>query len=219
MVDRFDRLRLQPVIGRHHEHRDVGDIGATRAHFGEGFVARRIEEGDLAPVGCPHLIGADMLGDAAGFARLDAGAAQRVEQAGLAVIDVAHDGDHRRAGLHLFGRIDVLIVADIDVGFADAFDLVPEFGDEQFSRILVDRLIDGNHHAHLEQRLDEIGALFGHAVRQFLHGDRVGNDDFGIRCERFSFSRARFSAARLRARAPSSSLSARVTVSLPDWRR
>ena len=38
-------------------------------------------------------------------------------------------------------------------------------------------------------------------------------------CERFSFSRARLSAARLRARRLRPSLSARVTVSLPDWRR
>jgi hypothetical protein len=43
------------------------------------------------------LIGADVLGDAAGFARHDVGLADRVEQRGLAVVDVAHDGDDRRA--------------------------------------------------------------------------------------------------------------------------
>ena len=36
---------------------------------------------------------------------------------------------------------------------------------------------------------------------------------------RFSFSRARLSAASERARAPSPSSNARLTVSLPDWRR
>jgi hypothetical protein len=28
----------------------------------------------------------------------------------------------------------------------------------------------------LEQRLDQVRALFGHAVGQFLHGDRLGHD-------------------------------------------
>ena len=43
-----------------------------------------------------HLIGADMLGDAAGFARDHVGLAQRIQQRGLAVVDMAHDGDDRR---------------------------------------------------------------------------------------------------------------------------
>ena len=51
VVDRLDRLRLQPVVGRHHQDDDVGDVGAARAHLGEGLVARRVEEGDLRLVG------------------------------------------------------------------------------------------------------------------------------------------------------------------------
>ena len=47
VVDRLDRLRLQAVVGRHHQDDDVGDVGAARAHLGEGLVARRVEEGDL----------------------------------------------------------------------------------------------------------------------------------------------------------------------------
>ena len=47
-------------------------------------------------VGDRHLVGADVLRDSAGFAPGHVGGADRVEQAGLAVIDVAHDGDHRR---------------------------------------------------------------------------------------------------------------------------
>ena len=46
-----------------------------------------------------HLIGADMLGDAAGLLAHHIGRADGVEQRGLAVIDMAHDGDHRRARL------------------------------------------------------------------------------------------------------------------------
>ncbi len=68
VVDRLDRLRAQAVIGRHHEDHDIGDVGAAGAHLGERLVARRIEEGDPGLVGQAHLIGADMLGDAAGLA-------------------------------------------------------------------------------------------------------------------------------------------------------
>ena len=41
-----------------------------------------------------HLVGADVLRDAAGFAGGNIGFANGVEQRSLAVIDVAHDGDH-----------------------------------------------------------------------------------------------------------------------------
>ena len=55
-----------------------------------------------------HRVRADVLRDAAGFALGDARLADRVEQRGLAVIDVAHDRDDRRARDEIFGRIDVL---------------------------------------------------------------------------------------------------------------
>ena len=44
-----------------------------------------------------HLVGADVLRDAAGLAGGDVGLADRVEQRRLAVVDVAHDRDDRRA--------------------------------------------------------------------------------------------------------------------------
>ena len=70
---------------------------APRARIArEGGVAGRVEEGDALAVVQPHLIGADVLGDAAVLARRHVGRAQRVEQAGLAVVDVAHDGHDRR---------------------------------------------------------------------------------------------------------------------------
>ena len=66
------------------------------AHARERFVARRIDEDDLAAV-LLHVIRADVLGDAAGFLLRDVGDADGIEQRSLAVIDVAHDGDHWRA--------------------------------------------------------------------------------------------------------------------------
>ena len=112
VIDGFEGLRHHAVVGSNHDDDDVGDLGAASTHAGKGFVARRIEEDDLAAgsrrafLGEPHLVGADVLGDAAGFARGDVGFADGVEQRGLAVIDVAHDGDHGRArNLELVGLL------------------------------------------------------------------------------------------------------------------
>ena len=79
VVDRLDRLRHHAVVGRHHDHGDVRDLGAAGAHGGERLVARSVEEGDRAGV-VVDLVGADVLGDAAGLARGDLGLADGVEQ-------------------------------------------------------------------------------------------------------------------------------------------
>ena len=50
MVDGLKRLRHHAVVGGHHQHDDVGDLGAAGTHAGERFVTRRIEEHDLAAI-------------------------------------------------------------------------------------------------------------------------------------------------------------------------
>ena len=94
MIDRFDCRRHHAIISRNHEDHDVSCLGTARAHGGEGFVAWRIDEGDLLAVDF-DLIGANVLGDPARFAGDDIGFAQRIEQGGLAVVDVTHDRDDR----------------------------------------------------------------------------------------------------------------------------
>ena len=46
VADRLDRLRHDAVVGGDHQHHDVGDLRAARAHGGEGRVAGRVDEGD-----------------------------------------------------------------------------------------------------------------------------------------------------------------------------
>ena len=96
VVDRLDRLRHDAVVGRDDQDDDVGRLGAAGAHRREGLVARRVEEDDRLAVDL-DAVGADVLRDAAGLARGDVGLADRVEQRGLAVVDVAHDRDDRGA--------------------------------------------------------------------------------------------------------------------------
>ena len=170
MLDRLDGLRHHAVIGRHHQHHDVGGLGAAGAHRGERRVARRIQEGDHA-LGRLHVVGADVLGDAAGLARRDLGAADVVEQRGLAVVDVAHDGDHRRARRRLLGRVRHRRPAGPPRSGLPCSSLgrVAHLLDHQHRRVLVDRLVDGGHHAHVHQRLDDFGGLDGHLLRQLRH--------------------------------------------------
>ena len=82
----FKGLWHYSIVGRHHKHHDVGDIGATRAHGAEGRVAGRIEESDLLEFVLSlgmrkrNCVGADMLSDASGLACSDVGLADDVEQ-------------------------------------------------------------------------------------------------------------------------------------------
>ena len=48
VVDGLDGLGHDAVVGRHHQHDDVGDLGAAGPHGGERLVARGVDEGDRA---------------------------------------------------------------------------------------------------------------------------------------------------------------------------
>ena len=111
VIDRFHGLRHDAVIGSDDQHHNVGGFRSARPHAGKRFVTRRIEEYDLAPegrrflVGNANFVGADVLRDASRFAFGNAGQANRVEQRGLAVVDVTHDRDHRRTRRNFDGRL------------------------------------------------------------------------------------------------------------------
>ena len=137
--------------------RPVGIVGKI-------LVAGRVEEGDLLLVLGGDLVRADVLGDAASLALDHIGTAQGIEQAGLAVIDVAHDRDHRRTRDQRFFGVHVLAVVDIDIACGHAGDVVAEFLDQELGGVLVDGLVDRDHHAHVEARKRrgyQLGICFG----------------------------------------------------------
>jgi hypothetical protein len=114
-----------------------------------------------------------VLGDAAGLVGGDIGLAQRVEQAGLAVVHVAHDGDDGRARQQRLLLVHHALEADLDVALGHALHAVAEFLHDKFRRVGVDGLRQRRHHAHAEQRLHHLAAAGGHAVGEFLDGDRL----------------------------------------------
>jgi hypothetical protein len=140
-------------------------------------------EAGRAFLGELHLVSADVLGDAAGLASRHVGFADGVEQRGLAVIDVAHDGDDGRTGNfqlagvfgfeNLFDGLvgDLFLVADDGGGSA-------ELGGYVLDHLGVEGLVDGDEDAAHEEGGDEVlGAdfeLFG----QVLDADALGDGDF-----------------------------------------
>ena len=189
MVDRFLGLRHHAVVRRHHQDDDVGRLGATGTHRRESLVTRGVEEGEHATVGF-DVVGTDVLGNAAGFAGRHLGAPDVVEQRGLAVVDVAHDGNHRRPRLerHILVLGRVLDEEGIRVVQFGGKCLVAHFLDHDHGRFLVQHLVDGDHRTHLHHDLDDFDGLDRHLVGQVRHRDGFGNvdlanDDFGRRLE------------------------------------
>ena len=68
--------------------------------------------------------------------------------------------------------------AFLDVGLGDAAHRVAELFGEKLRGIGVDRVGDLRHVTLLHQDLDHVDAALRHAVREFLDGHRLRNDDF-----------------------------------------
>src|SRR5512137_1345401 len=97
MVNSFDRLRHDSVIGCYYEHGNIGHLSTAGAHGSESFVARSIQEGHLLAIDL-YLVGSDVLSDAARLRIHDIGLANCIQQPGFAMIYMSHDGHYRRAG-------------------------------------------------------------------------------------------------------------------------
>ena len=184
MIDGFERLRHYAVVGRDHQHHDVGDLGSAGAHAGERFVAGRVDEHDVAAV-LFDAISADMLGDPAGFFIGHMGQPDGVEQRSLAVIDVAHDGDHWSAPHAIlvdFGLLDLvrgfLFVADLVGGSS-------EVARQLLGQLHVQGLIDGGENLLVEEALHHDVALDAEFFRQLLYGDASCDGDLAIDGLRF----------------------------------
>ncbi len=178
MVDRFLGLRHHAIVGGHHQDDDVGGLGTAGAHRRERGVAGGVEEGDHAARRL-HVVRADVLRDAAGFASSHTRGADVVEQRSLAVIDVAHHGDHRRAGEQLAGLRGFFFLGErVRVVELGREGLVAHLFDQDHRRLLIERLIDRHHLAELHQLLDDLGRLDAHLVREVGNGDRLRHVHF-----------------------------------------
>ncbi len=160
--------------------------GAARTHCGERFVARRVDERDATAVAV-DLVRTDVLRDATRFARDDVRAADAVEQRGLAVVDVTHDGDDRRARLEqrlvvfvVVGgeqrdQLDLLLAAGLD----DQHLRAERFGD-QLDHLVGERRGCRHHLARFEQDADEVGGRAIQLGRVLLDRAAARDDDLAF---------------------------------------
>ena len=119
-----------------------------------------------------------MLGDAAGLAGDDVGLADRVEQRGLAVVDVAHDGDdRRRAALSVSGDVVCAIKPSSTSASETRRTVWPNSSAMSCAVSASMTSLILCICALLHQELDDVDGALGHAVGELLDGDRVGDDD------------------------------------------
>ena len=163
VADRFNGLGHHAIVSGHYKNGNVSGFGTARAHGRKGFVARRIDKGDKARGGF-NLVSADMLRNAAGFARNHIGFANSVKQRSFAVVNVAHDGHNRWARDQIFIQIIFAIKAFNHVSIRYAFDLVAHFFSDDLGCISINQIIDGVHLALLHQQFDNVDSALGHAV-------------------------------------------------------
>ena len=132
MIDGFDRLRHDIVVGRNDDNGDICYFGASCTHGGKRFVTGSIEECDTAAVFENDIICPDVLRDTSGFTGDDIGITYVVEQRCFTMIDVSHDGyDGWTLGeiffpvffvVHRFGNLCTYIFGFIAKFFGDDID-------------------------------------------------------------------------------------------------
>ena len=176
VVDGLHGLGHDAVVGGHHQDGHVSNHGTAGTHGGKGLVAGGVQEGNRLALHL-HLIGTDVLGNAAGLTGRHVGVADIVQQRGLAVVDVAHDHHNGSAGdqilLFILGGVDELLL-DGDDHFL--LHLAAQLHGHQGGGIVVDDLAEGGHDAHLHQGLDHLGAGLLHAAGQLAHADLIGDE-------------------------------------------
>ena len=151
-------------------------------------MTRGVDERDRALVAVDlgtHLVGTDVLGDAAGLLVDHVGRAERVQELGLSVVDVTHDGDDRRT----YDEVGVLslVLAELEVERLeqlavlvlgrDDLDDVVELLTEQLERLVVHRLGRRDHLAEREQHLHQRRGVDVDLLREVGQGRATGETD------------------------------------------
>ena len=94
MRDRFPGLRHHAVVCCHDQDHNIRTLRTPGTHGCKGRMTGSIEKSDRAPL-LLHLVGADMLSNAAGFASCDFGLPNRIQKGCFSMVDVPKDRDDR----------------------------------------------------------------------------------------------------------------------------
>ena len=218
MVQGFHGLRHDPVISGNHENDNIRDIGPACPHGAEGSMSRCVQEGNLLNVlwtlrvGEVYGVGSDVLGDPTRFAVDHIGFPNNIQQSGLPMVDVSHDGNDRGARIQVFVFV-AMIELDGLLCLGEPSALLPFFNLETKSMfgadLLGDRffngLVDGRKDIQFHQVSNQLERLALNQLCQIsdddgwlegnlftILGDLVFLDEFGLRLG-LGWSRSRLS--------------------------
>ena len=172
VVDGFLGLRHDVVVGSNDDDGNVGDLSTTGTHSRESLVTRSIQEGDVAAILQLHVVGTDMLCDAARLTCDDIRLADIVEERGLTVVNMTHHGDNWSARHEVCFVISFLVNSLADIG-TDIFRLVAEFIGHEVDGLLVHTLVDADHDTETHAGADDLCDGDIHHRCQF-----VGSNEF-----------------------------------------
>ena len=116
MVDCLDGLWHNAVVCSNNQNCQVSGLCTTGTHGGKRLVTWGIQEGDgaLATVDIDlGLVCTNTLGNTAGFARAFVGTTNRIQKAGLTVVNVTHDGNNWRTLSKVF--FSTLVITELQV--------------------------------------------------------------------------------------------------------
>ena len=177
MIDGLHGLGHDGVVGGYDDDDQVGDLGTAGTHGGEGLVTGGVEEGDAAAVGELDVVGSDVLGDAAGLTCDDVGLADVVQQGGLAVVHMTHDGDDGRTLDQVCGIVHLLLYLVLCVG-CDELDLIAELLGHEHQGVGVQALVDGYHQTQVHAGLDDLGDGEIHHDGQLVDSHELGHLEY-----------------------------------------
>ena len=160
------------VVGSNDDDGNIGHLGTTGTHGGEGLVTRRVEEGDPTAVLQFHVIGSDMLGDTTGLTGNHVGVADMVEQRCLTVVDMSHHGHDGRAAHQVVLVVILLGDGVLHLGtyiFCGESELVGH----NIDGLSVESLVDAHHDANRHTGADDLVHTHVHHRGQLRDGHKL----------------------------------------------
>ena len=176
MMDRLDGLRHDAIIRRHDQYNQIGNLCAAGAHRREGLMTGRVEKGHHPALGF-DVICADVLRDPSRFPACHPSPPYVIQERGLAMVDVTHNGNNRRTRFCFNLRSRRLGIRQKCLGTIQGriFGDMTQLLHHDHRGFLIQHLIDGYHIPHLHQSLDHFGRLYRHLLRQRADGDGLGH--------------------------------------------
>ena len=160
------------VIGCDDDDGDIGSLGTTGTHGGKRLVTWSIKEGYLATAFQGHTIGTDMLGNTTRLTGNHIGIADIVEQRGLTVVYVTHDGYDWSTWNQVVLIIHFLAHGLLNLG-THVFGLETELLSYHVDGLCIQALVDRNHDTYTHQGRDNLSNADIHHRSQLANSNEL----------------------------------------------